>query len=154
MKEKRMSTTTNGRTTHQPPTAASAPGSYSRGAVGVLVFAGTLMLVIGVLHVIQGLVALMNNQFYVVGQEYMFEFDLTAWGWTHLAFGLVVALAGAGLFRGAVWARTVAVVLATLSIIGNFLWLPYYPLWSLTIIALATLVIWAATAHGRDVVAK
>jgi hypothetical protein len=149
-----MTTTTNGRTTQQTPAPSKAPGSHSSGAVGVLVFAGTLMLVIGALHVIQGLVALVNNQFYVVGQEYMFEFDLTAWGWTHLAFGLVVALAGAGLFRGSVWARTVAVVLATLSIIGNFLWLPYYPLWSLTIIAFATLVIWAATAHGRDVVAR
>ena len=55
------------------------------------------------------------------------------------------------LFQGATWARAVAVVLASLSIVANFFWMPYYPLWSLTIIALGVLVIWAATAHGRDI---
>ena len=82
----------------------------------------------------------------------MLEFDATAWGWIHLIAGIIVLLAGFGLFSGAVWARTVGVIVATISAIANFIWLPYYPLWSLTIIAIDVFVIWALTVHGRDVV--
>jgi hypothetical protein len=135
-------------------TTSGQPGSrrgYSGGAVGLIAFAGILMVMIGIFHVIQGLVALVNDDFYVVGEEYVFEFDLTTWGWIHLIAGVIVAFAGAGLFRGAVWARTVAVVLACVSIVANFLWLPYYPFWSITVIALGIFVIWAVTLHGRDI---
>lgn len=122
-------------------------------AVGFTVFAGTVMIIIGVLHAIQGLVALFNDTFYVVGQEYVFQFDVTTWGWTHLLLGLLVAFAGFFIFRGAVWARTIGVIVAALSVIVNFAWLPYYPVWSLIIIALDVFVIWALTAHGRDITA-
>ncbi|HET7352263.1 MAG TPA: hypothetical protein VFJ28_15125 [Marmoricola sp.] len=105
----------------------------------------------GVLHVLQGLVAIVNDEFFVLGQEYVFKFDLTAWGWAHLILGIVVFAAGVGLFTGQAWARTAAVVLACLSIVASFAWLPYYPLWSMLLIALDVLVIWAVTAHGRDI---
>jgi hypothetical protein len=124
---------------------------YSSGAVGLTVFAATLMILGGVFHAIQGLVALVNDDFYVVGQEYVFTFDLTSWGWIHLVVGVVVALAGISLLSGAVWARTVAVIVVSLSIIANFMWLPYYPLWSVLVIAFDVFVIWAVTVHGRDV---
>ena len=127
---------------------------YSSGAVGVTVFAGVLMIMIGVFHAIQGLVALFNDEFYVLGEEYVFKFDVTTWGWIHLILGVVVALAGAGMFRGAVWARTVAVVMASVSMVASFVWLPYYPLWSILIIALDVFVIWAAILHGRDIVSE
>jgi hypothetical protein len=128
--------------------------SYSSGAVGVTVFAGVLMIMIGVFHAIQGLVALFNDDFFVVGTEYVFRFDITAWGLVHLVVGVIVALAGAALFRGALWARTVAVILASVSMVASFVWLPYYPLWSILIIALDVFVIWAVMLHGRDIVAE
>jgi hypothetical protein len=132
-----------------------APGARcSGGAVGLIVFAGVLMLLGGTFQAVQGLVALLNDTFYIVGEEYIFELDVTSWGWVHLILGVVVASAGVGLFQGAVWARTVAVILASLSIVANFLWMPYYPLWSLTIMAFQVFVIWAVTAHGRDVLAE
>lgn len=125
---------------------------YSSGAVGVTIFAGVLMIMIGVFHAIQGLAAILDDTFFVVGDEYVFRFDVTTWGWVHLVLGVVVALAGFALFRGAVWARTVAVILASVSMVANFVWLPYYPLWSILVIALDVFVIWAVILHGRDIV--
>jgi hypothetical protein len=127
------------------------PDNYSGGAVGVTAFAGVIMILAGFMGALQGLVALANDTFYVVGSEYIFEFDVTTWGWVHLILGLVVAGAGFALFQGAVWARVVAVMLASLSILVNFLWIPYYPIWSLTVITFSVFVIWAATMHGRDI---
>lgn len=124
----------------------------SEGAVGVTVLAGTLMIMIGVFHAFQGIVALLNDTFYVVLPEYVLAFDITTWGWVHLILGLVVAFAGASLFRGATWGRTIAVIMACISMAVSFVWMPYYPLWSLTVIALDIFVIWAAVLHGRDIV--
>jgi len=120
-------------------------------AVGTSVFAGTFMVLIGILHAIQGVVALVNDTFYVVGEKWTFSFDVTTWGWIHLLLGILVAFAGFFVFRGAVWARTIGVLLAAFSAIVNFTWLPYYPVWALVVIALDVLVIWALTIHGRDV---
>jgi hypothetical protein len=83
-------------------------------------------------------------------RNYLFKFDVTTWGWIHLILGIIVALAGWGLLSGRTWARVVGITLAVLSAIANFLWLPYYPLWSLLIIALDVLVIWALAAHGHE----
>ena len=124
---------------------------YSSAAVGFTVFAAVLMIIGGIMQAMQGLVALVNDTFYVVGEEYLFQFDVTSWGWIHLLLGVVVGLAGFALLSGATWARAVAVVLASLGIVANFLWLPYYPLWSLVLIALDVFVIWAVTAHGQDI---
>jgi hypothetical protein len=71
-------------------------------------------------------------------------------GWIHLLLGLLVAFAGWGLLSGQTWARVVAITLAVLSAIANFLWLPYYPFWSMLIIAVDIFVIWAIAAHGRE----
>lgn len=130
---------------------APAPTDRSPAAYGGVVFAAMLMILAGTFQAVQGLVALVNDDFYVTGEEYIFRFDLTTWGWVHLVLGVIVGLAGAALLRGAVWARTVAVVLAGLSILANFLWLPHYPVWSLTVIAFDVFVIWALVVHGRDV---
>ena len=141
-----MSTTSAGPSTDQ--------SSYSGGAVGVTVFAAVLMIIGGTMQALQGLVALFNDTFYVIGEEYLFELDVTSWGWIHLILGAVVALAGVALFQGATWARTVAVILASTGIVANFLWLPYYPLWSITLIVFNVCVIWAVTVHGRDILAQ
>jgi len=133
-------------------TTRSAPG-YSRNntAVGFTVFAGAMMIMLGLFEAFQGLVALFNDNFYVAGRKWVFEFDITAWGWIHLIVGLVVAVAGYFVFRGAVWARAVGVAFAGLSALLNFMWLPYYPIWSLLIITLDVVVIWALIAHGGEI---
>lgn len=123
----------------------------SGAAVGFTMFAAFMMILIGSFHVIAGLAGIIDDQFYAVTQEWVLQFDVTTWGWIHLIAGIVVLIAGLSLFTGAIWARTVGVILATLSAIANFAWLPYYPFWSLAIIAIDIFVIWALTVHGRDI---
>ena len=118
---------------------------------GVAMFAGFMMILIGAFQAIAGLVGIIDDQFSVLGVKYVFEFDTTTWGWIHLVVGIVIVLAGLGLFSGAVWARTIGVILAAVSAIATFAYLPYYPVWSIVIITLDVIVIWALTAHGRDI---
>ena len=129
-------------------TARDAPREPSGWAVGLILFAAMMMIIIGVFQAIQGLVGIFENEFYVATRGYLFQFDATTWGWIHLLIGLLMAFAGWGLLSGRTWARTVAVMVAVLSAIANFLFIPYYPFWSLLIITLDILVIWAVTAHG------
>ena len=113
--------------------------------------AGILMVLLGGWWIIAGLVAIFNSDFYGVTQEWIFKFSTTSWGWTHLVLGLVVLLAGIGLFRGAIWARTVGVILAVISGLVAFAWLPYYPVWAILFVTMSVLTIWALTVHGRDI---
>ena len=92
--------------------------------------------------------AILENEFYVATRSYLFQFDATTWGWIHLLVGLVVAFGGWGLLSGRTWARALAITLAVLSAIANFAFIPYYPFWSLLIIVLDVVVIWAVAAHG------
>ncbi len=126
-------------------------GTGSDTAVGFAFFAATMMIMVGVFQAIQGLIAIVNDSFYVVGEKYVFQFDVTTWGWVHLAFGALLIVAGIFLFRGAPWARWAAIVLAGVSAVLNFMWLPYYPLWSILVIAIDVAIIWALTAHGRAI---
>jgi len=119
-------------------------------AVGITFTAALILIFAGVFGIIEGIVGLVNNDFYVVTQKWVFQLNTTTWGWIHIIVGVIALGAGFGLFAGQVWARTVAVIAACLSIIANFLWLPYYPWWALLIIAFDVFVIWAVTAHGRD----
>ena len=123
-------------------------------AVGWTVFAAIMMLFVGFWWFIAGLVAIIDDTFYVVTKEYIFQFDATTWGWIHLILGIVTALAGLGLFTGAVWARTVGVILAFISGLVGFAWLPWYPIWAILIIVASIGVIWALTVHGRDITSE
>lgn len=120
-------------------------------AIGYTAFAGLMMVMIGFFHALAGIAAIWENQFYAVTDNYIFQFDVTTWGWIHLIGGVVVLLAGFGVFSGALWARIVGVVVAVISGMISFMFLPYYPLWSILIIAVDVAVIWALTAHGRDI---
>jgi hypothetical protein len=119
-------------------------------AVGFTIFAAVMMIMAGAWQALQGLIAIFENEFYVQTRNYLFEFDATTWGWIHLVLGLLVAFAGWGLLSGRTWARVVAITLAALSATANFLFIPYYPFWSILIVAVNILVIWALTAHGRQ----
>ena len=123
----------------------------SGGAVGLTAFAGILMFLLGGWWIIAGFVAIVNDDFFVVTQEWIFQFSTTSWGWTHLILGIVVLLASFGLFTGAVWARTVGVILAVISGLVAFAWLPYYPVWAILFVTMSVLTVWALTVHGRDI---
>jgi hypothetical protein len=119
--------------------------------VGWIYFASAMMIMIGIFHAIAGLIAIFDDEFYVATRNYIFQFDATEWGWIHLIFGILIAIAGGYLLTGSVVARTVGVLMALLSAILGFAWLPYYPVWGVIIIAIAVSVVWALTAHGRDI---
>jgi hypothetical protein len=119
-------------------------------AVGFTIFAAVMMIMVGVWQALAGLIAIFENEFYVPTRNYLFEFDVTAWGWIHLLIGALVAFAGWGLLSGQTWARVVGVTLAVLSATSNFFFIPYYPFWSILIIAVDIFVIWALLAHGRQ----
>ncbi len=120
-------------------------------AVGLTALAGILMTMLGGWWFIAGLVGIVNDDFFVVTQDWIFKFSTTSWGWTHLILGIVVLLAGIGVFSGAVWARTVGVILAVISGLVAFAWLPWYPVWAILFVTLSVFTVWALTAHGRDI---
>ena len=115
---------------------------------GGYAFAVVMLVMIGVFQAIAGLVAIIDNNFYVVGQNYTFNFDTSGWGWIHLLLGILLILVGYFLYTGAAWAVAGAIVLAGLSAIVNFFFIPYYPFWSILVIALDVWVIWALTRPG------
>jgi len=117
-------------------------------AVGGITFAATMMLLIGAFQIIAGIVAIVDDEFFVVVRSYTFNLDTTAWGWIHLALGVLLVVAGFGLIRRATWAGVTALFLCVLSAIDNFFFIPYYPFWSLLIIGLCVWVIWALTRPG------
>ena len=112
-------------------------------ASGVSVFAASMMLVVGAFQFFEGLVAVANDTFYVKTPNYVLQLDTTQWGWIHMILGALVVLAGVFIFTGNIVAPSVGILLAGLSALANFFWLPYYPFWSITIIAIDVFVIWA-----------
>lgn len=138
---------------HAGSTPKASEG-YS-GWVGWIAFAGVIMMMLGTFHAIQGLVALFNDEYYLVGSSgLVLELDYTAWGWVHLIAGAILVAAGLGVFGGQVWARIVGVATAMLSAIVNVAFLAAYPVWSLMMIALAVVLILALTVHGSEVKAR
>jgi hypothetical protein len=140
-REEQMDAYENTTAPHDEPSGAAA---------GWILFAGILMIMIGIFHALSGLAALIEDTFFVATPNYLLELDVTTWGWIHLIAGIVVALAGFGVFAGRTWARVVGITLAGVSAIANFAFIPYYPVWSLVIIALDIFVIWALAVHGRE----
>jgi hypothetical protein len=118
-------------------------------AMGAILFAAVMMMMSGAFQAMAGLVALFENEFYATTPNYIFQFDATTWGWIHLLIGAVVALAGFGVLRGNLAARILGIGMAALSAVTNFMFIPYYPFWSIAIIALDVFIIWALAAHGN-----
>lgn len=121
------------------------------GWVGWVWFAGSLLLLVGAFNIIVGLVALLDGTVLVAGAAGALLFDLTGWGWVHLLVGVLLLLVGGGLFTGSTAARVTAVVLAGLNAIAQLAFLPVYPAWSLLIIALDVVILWAILVHGGEV---
>jgi hypothetical protein len=123
-------------------------------AIGFTMYAAILLLISGSFQIIAGLAGVFENEFYVRTPNYFLELDASAWGWLHLIWGVLVLIGGLGLLSGSLWGRTLGVIAAAGSMIANFAFIPHYPVWSIVIIAVDIGVIWALTAHGRDIVSE
>ncbi|WP_433397254.1 DUF7144 family membrane protein [Streptomyces sp. CA-146814] len=132
---------TPGSSTSRPAAPGDAAGNPWAG--GGTLFAGFLLLVDGVLGVIKGIAGIATNDVYTVVNEYVFKFNVTAWGWIHLILGVLLIFVGWGILKGASWARVVGIVLVSLNLIANFMWLPYTPIWAVVTIAIDVFIIWA-----------
>ncbi|GAA3630125.1 DUF7144 family membrane protein [Microlunatus ginsengisoli] len=119
-------------------------------AHGVTVFAGVILIVGGGFQAFEALAAIVHDKYLVVLPNYIYAFDLTTWGWIHLILGLALVLVGICLLMGQGWAHIAGIVLAGLSAIVNFMWLPYSPLWAIIVIAIDVLVIWALISSRRS----
>jgi len=123
---------------------------HSGMAAGFLIFAATMLVLVGVFNIIQGLVAIFNDKWFVVTKKHLLSLDITQWGWVMLILGIVLILAGMGVLTGRMWARIVAVIAAGLNAIAQMSFISAYPIWSVIMIAVDILVIWALTVHGRE----
>jgi hypothetical protein len=135
-----------------PPTAGATRSTATAWSTGFAMFAGAVLIVTGICQALTGIAALFHDEVFVTTPNYIYAFDVTAWGWVHLILGAAVALTGLGVIQGQTWARIVGIMLASLSIIANFLFIPHYPIWSLVIIALDIAVIWALVRGQTDTV--
>lgn len=135
---------------YQRDPAAGYGGGGSMAQAGFTVLAATLMILSGLWSFFVGLVAIIKQGFYHPETNYTFQFTVHGWGWIHLILGIVVFAAGACVLLGQTWAKVVGIVLAVFSGIANFLFLPYYPLWSIIVIAIDVFIVWAlATGIGH-----
>ena len=137
------------RTPSEPITSSGV--KESPWANGLTIFAAVIMVIAGFWQALAGIAALVHDNVYVTTPQYIYSLDLTGWGWIHLLLGILVVCAGVAVFVGQMWARVVGILLAGLSLIANFLFIPHYPIWSLTIIALDVAVIWALATYRREV---
>lgn len=120
------------------------------GAGGVFAAAVLLMLV-GAWQILTAISALAKDEIYVTGFKYVWQFNLTSWGWIHLILGALLILVGIFVLRGALWATVIGIVLAVLSALANFMWIPYQPIWAIISIAVDVFIIWALAMHRKDV---
>jgi hypothetical protein len=128
----------------------AAQNNSPTGWVGWGYFAGFMMMMLGVFEGIAGLAAIFKDNFYVATENSLLVFNYTAWGWISLVLGILLLMAGLELLRGAMWARVLAIFLAGLSLIANMSFVEAYPIWSITMMVVDVLVIYALTVHGAE----
>ena len=112
-------------------------------ALGGAAFAGVMLATLGAFQALQGIAAIADDEVYVRGIKYAYQFDLTTWGWIHLILGVIAVATGIGILAQQTWASAVGIVIAFLSALSSFAFMPYYPFWSITILAFDIFVIWA-----------
>ncbi|KOT46346.1 MULTISPECIES: DUF7144 family membrane protein [Streptomyces] len=130
--------------------SAPAPEPHIRPVtIGGVVFAVCILSVVGAYHVIAGLAAIIDHNFYRSQQNYAYDFSVSGWGWIQLISGIVIVAAAFNLFSGRTWARAVGIGVAVASMLETFFFTPYYPVWSVVLIALDVLVIWSLATYGH-----
>ena len=121
------------------------------GWVGWVIFACVVMIMLGLFHIIDGLVAIFEKGYYLVTSSHLvLHVNYAAWGWVHLVIGVVFVLTGFGVLAGMIWARVIGIVLAVISALVNLAFLAAYPVWGVILIALDIVVIYALAMHGRE----
>ncbi|WP_345518323.1 DUF7144 family membrane protein [Nocardioides conyzicola] len=113
----------------------------------VSVFAGVMLLISGAFGILQGASAIANDDLYSAGSDYLYKFDMDVWGWTHVVIGVLCVVVAIGILRGSSWAQVSGMIIAGLSAVANFAFLPRYPLWAITVIAVDILVIHALSTQ-------
>jgi hypothetical protein len=120
--------------------------------VGFVLFGGIMMLMMGGFQVIEGFVALLREDYYLVtAKGLVITMDYTAWGWTQLIIGIIAVVTGIGVLLGQMWARVVGIIIAVISALVNLAFLAAYPVWGAIVIATDIMVIYALAVHGREV---
>lgn len=122
-------------------------------AGGIVAFAAVMLIIGSLLNISRGIMAIAKDDIFVTTPNYTFELDVSTWGWIHLILGVLALLVGFSLFKARLWARIIGVILAGLLLIASFLSLPYYPIWSVILIALYGFVIWALCVVKQDTLA-
>lgn len=125
------------------PTSHARSSAKQNWAEGLVAFSAVMLMIAGVLAICRGIMAIVNDDIFVTTPNFVFEFDLTGWGWVHVGLGIAAVLVSVGLFQVATWSRVAGVAIAGLVIIANFLSLPYSPVWSIIMIAMSGFIIWA-----------
>jgi hypothetical protein len=139
--------TTQAPSAHRSDAASGGPSAWA----GWVVFASVMMMVVGAFQAVVGLTALFDSGYYVVGQSgLLVNVDYTAWGWVHVALGALAVAAGVGLLAGQMWARIIGIAMALVSAVVNLAFIAAYPLWSILVIALDVVVIYAIAMHGEE----
>ncbi|MER5360833.1 hypothetical protein [Streptomyces sp. NPDC002785] len=128
----------------------TTPSSHHPFRYGWTTFAAVLMIFGGAMAAFEGIAAIAKGSVFVATRNYVFQFSLTGWGWIHLLLGIFIVLAGVALLTGVAWARAVGIVLAGMSALANFLWLPFYPFWSIVLIAINVVILWALCAGPQE----
>jgi hypothetical protein len=123
--------------------ARAAEREPSGAALGFTLPAAILMMVSGGWNILEGIAALIHGSFIVAVRNYAYSLSATSWGWFHLILGAVVLAAGIGLLTDKMWARIVGVGVIAISMIVNFLYIPYLPVWSIMVIAIDLAILWA-----------
>ena len=133
------------------PAGYSKSGKPATGWVGWIFLAGVVMVTSGALNAIQGLAALFRDErYWVTLGGSVLTFDVTAWGWIHLIFGILLVVFGVMLMQGSTLARVVGIVLVALNLVAQFSWSTLYPFWALIVITVDILVLYALVIHGRE----
>ncbi|KAA1423789.1 hypothetical protein FE697_009500 [Mumia zhuanghuii] len=129
---------------------SSRTGTSNPWAQGVTIFAAAMLAIIGFVQVFQGIAAIAKDDLLVTTENYLFSFDTTTWGWIHLVLGILFIVIAFAIMTGNAFARGAGIGIAILSIVANFLWLPYYPVWGVLIIAFNVVLIWALANYTPD----
>ncbi len=119
-------------------------------ATGIGLFAAVILLMLGTFQAFEGLSAILNDKLYVAGIDYVYTFDLTVWGWIHLIVGAVAVITAVGVFFEQSWAWVVGIIIAVLSALLNFMFIPQYPVWALVVIAFDIAAVWALSTMIRE----
>ncbi|MFG2043588.1 hypothetical protein [Dactylosporangium sp. NPDC048998] len=118
---------------------------------GLVLFAGAMLIVVGAVNVIEGIVALANARHVVVTEDTLYFFNISGWGWTVLVLGVLLLAVGIGVLTAQTWARVAAIVVVAVHAVVQVLWIAAYPVWSILMLALDTVILYALTARWEEV---